>query len=59
MNHNTNLAISARNILRSLNSKLCPDSMIVGLSAVLLPNDNVPLTSALESDPLHTLCMKI
>ena len=29
--------------------------MIVGLSGVLLPEDNVPLTSALESDPFHTL----
>ena len=57
MNHNTNLAISARNtILEVLQTpKLCPDSMIVGLSAVLLPNDNVPLTSALEADPFHTL----
>ena len=60
MNHNTNLAISARNtILEILQTpKLCPDSMIVGLSAVLLPNSNVPLTSALKQILFTHFCMK-
>ena len=57
MKHNTDLAINARNILLdSLGTpKLCPDSMIVGLSAVVLPESNIPITSVLEPDPLHTL----
>ena len=57
MRHNTDLAINARNILLDVldTPKLCPDSMIVGLSAVVLPEANVPITSVLEPDPLHTL----
>ena len=57
MKHNTDLAIKARNILLDTleTQKLCPDSMIVGLSAVLLPESDVPLTSVLEPDPFHTL----
>ena len=57
MEHNTNLAIEARNIiLKALETpKLCPDSMIVGLSAVALPGEGVVTTSVLEPDPLHTL----
>lgn len=57
MEHNTNLAIEARNIiLEALETpKLCPDSMIVGLSAVALPGEGVVTTSVLEPDPLHTL----
>ena len=57
MRHNTDLAINARNILLDVlgTPKLCPDSMIVGLSGVVLPEANVPITSVLEPDPLHTL----
>jgi len=57
MDHNTSLAIKARDILLDAlkTPKLCPDSMIVGLSAVLLPKENIPLTSVLEPDPFHTL----
>lgn len=57
MKHNTNLAIRARDILLNTldTPKLCPDSMIVGLSAVVLPEANIPITSVLEPDPLHTL----
>ena len=57
MKHNTDLAINARNILLDAldTPKLCPDSMIVGLSAVVLPKADIPITSVLEPDPLHTL----
>tara|TARA_Y100001970_G_scaffold222635_1_gene273881 strand:- start:1774 stop:2967 length:1194 start_codon:yes stop_codon:yes gene_type:complete len=57
MKHNTDLAINARNVLLDVfdTPKLCPDSMIVGLSAVVLPEANIPITSVLEPDPLHTL----
>ena len=57
MKHNTELAINARNLLLDAldTPKLCPDSMIVGLSAVVLPEANIPITSVLEPDPLHTL----
>ena len=57
MKHNTDLAINARNLLLDAlgTPKLCPDSMIVGLSAVVLPEANIPITSVLEPDPLHTL----
>ena len=57
MKHNTDLAIKARNILLDAmkTQKLCPDSMIVGLSAILLPENDIPLTSVLEPDPFHTL----
>jgi len=57
MKQNTNLAIRARDILLDIldTPKLCPDSMIVGLSAVVLPEANIPITSVLEPDPLHTL----
>jgi len=57
MKHNTNLAIQARNIILEVleTPKLCPDSMIVGLSAVALPGEGVATKSVLEPDPLHTL----
>ena len=57
MRHNTDLAINARNILLDVigTPKLCPDSMIVGLSAVVLPESDITITSVLEPDPLHTL----
>jgi len=57
MKHNTNLAIQARNIILEVleTPKLCPDSMIIGLSAVALPGEGVATKSVLEPDPLHTL----
>ena len=57
MEHNTNLAIEARNIILEVleTPKLCPDSMIVGLSAVVLPGEGVATKTVLEPDPLHTL----
>ena len=57
MEHNTKLSIEARNILLDAiqTPKLCPDSMIVGLSAVVLPESDVKIESVLKSDPLHTL----
>ena len=57
MERNTNLAIEARNIILEVlgTSKMCPDSMIVGLSAVALPGEGVATKSVLEPDPLHTL----
>jgi isopenicillin-N epimerase len=60
MDYNTNLAIQGRNLLlESLGTpKPSPDSMIVGLAAVLLPGSEVLTTSALEPDPLHTLLLE-
>jgi len=57
MERNTSLAIEARNIILEVlgTSKMCPDSMIVGLSAVALPGEGVATKSVLEPDPLHTL----
>jgi len=57
MDYNTNLAIQGRNLLLEAlgTAKPSPDSMIVGLAAVLLPGSGVLTTSALEPDPLHTL----
>ena len=57
MEHNRNLALEARNILLDAlgTPKLCPDSMIVGLSAVVLPEADIAIKSVLEPDPLHTL----
>ena len=57
MEHNTNLAIEARNIILEVleTPKLCPDSMIVGLSAVVLPGEGIATKTVLEPDPLHTL----
>ena len=57
MKRNTNLAIEARNIVLEVlqTPKLCPDSMIVGLSAVALPGKGVATKTVLEPDPLHTL----
>ena len=57
MEHNRNLAIEARNIILEVlkTPKLCPDSMIVGLSAVVLPEADIAIKSVLEPDPLHTL----
>lgn len=57
MNHNKKLAIEARDILHEAlgTPKLCPDSMIVGLSAVALPGDGSIAKSVLVPDPLHTL----
>ncbi len=57
MDYNTNLAIQGRNLLLEAlgTPKPSPDSMIVGLAAVLLPGSGVLTTSALEPDPLHTL----
>ena len=57
MKCNTNLAIEARNIVLEVlqTPKLCPDSMIVGLSAVALPGEGVATKTVLEPDPLHTL----
>ena len=57
MECNTNLAIEARNIILEVlgTPKMCPDSMIVGLSAVALPGEGVATKSVLEPDPLHTL----
>ena len=57
MAHNKKLAIDARDILHEVigTPKLCPDSMIVGLSAVALPEDGVATKSVLSPDPLHTL----
>ena len=57
MEHNTNLAIEVRNMILEVlgTSKMCPDSMIVGLSAVALPGEGVATKSVLEPDPLHTL----
>ena len=57
MKHNKNLAIEARDILLEVlgTPKLCPDSMIVGLSALVLPGEGVATKSVLEPDPLHTL----
>ena len=51
------MAIEARNIIIDVlqTPKLCPDSMIVGLSAVALPGEEVATKSVLEPDPLHTL----
>ncbi|MFL2941476.1 MAG: aminotransferase class V-fold PLP-dependent enzyme, partial [Candidatus Poseidoniales archaeon] len=55
--HNRTLAVKARDILFDVlqTPKLCPDSMIVGLSAVALPGEGVATKSVLEPDPLHTL----
>ena len=57
MDYNTNLAIQGRNLLLEVlgTRKPSPDSMIVGLAAVLLPGSGVLTNSALEPDPLHTL----
>lgn len=57
MEHNRDLALKARDImLNTLQTpKLCPDSMIVGLSSVALPSSDVTSSSVLEPDPLHTL----
>ena len=57
MDYNTNLAIQGRNLLLEVlgTPKPSPDSMIVGLAAVLLPGSGVLTNSALEPDPLHTL----
>ena len=57
MDYNTNLVIQGRNLLLEAlgTPKPSPDSMIVGLAAVLLPGSGVLTTSALEPDPLHTL----
>ena len=57
MDYNTNLAIQGRNLLLEVlgTRKPSPDSMIVGLAAVLLPGSRVLTNSALEPDPLHTL----
>ena len=57
MEHNRALAVKARDILLDVlqTPKLCPDSMIVGLSAVALPGEGVATKSVLEPDPLHTL----
>ena len=57
MKHNRDMAIEARNIIIDVlqTPKLCPDSMIVGLSAVALPGEEVATKSVLEPDPLHTL----
>ena len=57
MEHNRVLAVKARDILLDVlqTPKLCPDSMIVGLSAVALPGESVATKSVLEPDPLHTL----
>jgi isopenicillin-N epimerase len=57
MTHNQKLAIEAREIIHEAigTPKLCPDSMIVGLSAVALPGDGFITKSVLAPDPLHTL----
>ena len=57
MERNRVLAVKARDILLDVlqTPKLCPDSMIVGLSAVALPGEGVATKSVLEPDPLHTL----
>jgi len=57
MAHNKKLAIEARDIIHEVleTPKLCPDSMIVGLSAVALPGDESITKSVLAPDPLHTL----
>ena len=57
MEHNRNLALEAQNIILEVlkTPKICPDSMIVGLSAVALPGEGVATKSVLEPDPLHTL----
>ena len=57
MEHNRTLAIEARNILLDAlgTPQLCPDFMIVGLSAVALPGDAPVIKSVLDPDPLHTL----
>lgn len=57
MAHNQKLAIDARNILHEVieTPKLCPDSMIVGLSAVVLPEGGSIAKSVLVPDPLHLL----
>ena len=57
MEHNRTLAVEARDILLDVlqTPKLCPDSMIVGLSAVALPGEGVATKAVLEPDPLHTL----
>lgn len=57
MAHNQKLAIDARNILHEVieTPKLCPDSMIVGLSAVVLPEGGSIAKSVLAPDPLHIL----
>ena len=57
MEHNRDLAVKARDILLDVlqTPKLCPNSMIVGLSAVALPGEGVATKSVLEPDPLHTL----
>ena len=57
MDYNTNLAIQGRNLLLEVlgTRKPSPDSMIVGLAAILLPGSGVLTNSALEPDPLHTL----
>lgn len=57
MAYNQKLAIEARNIIHEVieTPKLCPDSMIVGLSAVALPGDGSIAKSVLAPDPLHTL----
>jgi isopenicillin-N epimerase len=57
MDYNANLAIQGRNLLLEVlgTPKPSPDSMIVGLAAVLLPGSGVLTNSALEPDPFHTL----
>ena len=56
MKHNSQLAIAGRNLLLEAlgTPSPSPDSMIVGLAAVLLPGRGTLTTSALEPDPLHT-----
>ena len=56
MEHNSQLAIAGRELLLEVLGTSCPspDSMIVGLAAVLLPGRGTLTASALEPDPLHT-----
>ena len=56
MEHNSQLAIAGRELLLEVlgTPRPSPDSMIVGLAAVLLPGRGTLTASALEPDPLHT-----
>jgi len=56
MEHNSQLAVAGRKLLLEVlgTPSPSPDSMIVGLAAVLLSGRGTLTTSALEPDPLHT-----
>ena len=56
MKQNSQMAVTGRKLLLEVldTPRPSPDSMIVGLAAVLLPGRGTLTASALEPDPLHT-----